>query len=295
MSRERDSSALRADAPLPVVRDVAALRRRLGEFRQAGETIALVPTMGALHEGHLALVRRARAACGHVVATLFVNPKQFDRAQDLQHYPRSEARDADLLAREGCSLLYAPTVAEMYPDDFATTISIAGLTGMMEGAHRPGHFDGVATVVAKLLLQSMPDIAFFGEKDYQQLQTIRRMVLDLDIPVAIEGVATVREPDGLALSSRNRNLTPAERRTAPLLARTLHDVAARLAGGDLDAGPVLQEGRDTLLRGGFDRVDYLELRDAQGLEELRRADRPARLLAAAWLGATRLIDNLPVD
>lgn len=295
MARDDDAGAWPREAPLPIVREVAALRTRMRRLRQRGETVGLVPTMGALHEGHLALVRRARAACDRVAATLFVNPKQFDRPDDLTRYPRSEARDADLLAADGCELLFAPPVEEMYPDGFATTVSVAGLSEMMEGVHRPGHFDGVATVVAKLLLQALPDIAFFGEKDYQQLQTIRRMVRDLDVPVAIEGVATVREADGLALSSRNRNLTPAQRRIAPLLARSLHDIAGRLAGGDVDAGPVLQQGRAALLDGGFDGVDYLELRDAASLELLHRADRPARLLAAAWLQPTRLIDNVAVE
>ncbi|RDD63075.1 pantoate--beta-alanine ligase [Ferruginivarius sediminum] len=282
-------------APLPIVRTVGALRTRIRGFRQAGETVALVPTMGALHEGHLELAHRAGAACDRVVATLFVNPKQFDRPDDLERYPRTEARDAELLAGAGCHLLFAPPAEEVYPDGFATTVSVAGVTGSMEGAHRPGHFDGVATVVTKLLLQGLPDIAFFGEKDYQQLQTIRRMVRDLDIPVAIEGVPTVREADGLALSSRNRNLTAEQRRIAPALAKTLYDIAARLSGGGVDAGLVLDEGREALLRAGFDSVDYLELRDSANLTPLAQADRPARLLAAAWLGHTRLIDNVPVE
>jgi len=281
-------------APLAIVRSVAALRERVRGFRQAGETVALVPTMGALHAGHLALVRRGRAACDRVVATLFVNPKQFDRPDDLAGYPRDEARDADSLAREGCHLLFAPSAAEMYPDGFASTVSVDGVSEPMEGVFRPGHFQGVATVVAKLLLQALPDLALFGEKDYQQLQTIRRMVRDLDIPVAIEGVPTVREADGLALSSRNQNLTPEQRRIAPALARALHDTAEHLAGGDIAAGPVLKDAIAQLKATGFDRVDYFDLRDAATLAELDRADRPARLLAAAWLGGTRLIDNVPV-
>lgn len=295
MSWRAETNASAEVAPLPIVRGVAALRTRIRAFRQAQESVALVPTMGALHDGHLELVRRAGAACDRVVTTLFVNPKQFDRPDDLSRYPRSEARDAELLAGAGCHLLFAPPAEEVYPDGFATTVSVGGVTDSMEGVFRPGHFEGVATVVAKLLLQALPDIAFFGEKDYQQLQTVRRMVRDLDIPVAIEGVATVREGDGLAMSSRNQNLSPEQRRIAPVLAKTLNDTAARLAGGGVDAGAVLEAATAALLRAGFDSVDYLELRDAVDLRSLEQADRPARLLVAAWLGQTRLIDNVPVE
>ena len=283
------------DMPLPVVRRVAALRGRVRAFQQAGEQVALVPTMGALHDGHLALVQRARAACDRVVASLFVNPRQFDRPDDLDAYPRDEVADAHALAREGCDLLFAPPPEEMYPSGFATTVRVGGVTDAMEGAHRPGHFDGVATVVTKLLLQALPDVAVFGEKDYQQLQTIRRLACDLDMPVAIEGVPTVRESDGLALSSRNRRLDPARRAVAPALARVLHDTAACFMEGT-EVGAALDAARAALCEAGFDAVDYIDLRDAESLAPLAAPpeQRPARLLAAAWLGDVRLIDNVPV-
>jgi len=278
---------------LAVARTVAALRERVCAFRERGETVGLVPTMGALHAGHLALVEAARRSCDRVVATLFVNPKQFDRADDLAHYPRDEGRDLELLAEAGADALFAPSGAEMYPGGFATTVSVAGVTETLEGAHRPGHFDGVTTVVTKLLLQSLPDRAFFGEKDYQQLVTIRHLVRDLCIPVAIEGVPIVREADGLALSSRNQRLTREQRGVAPELARVLGDSAGRLAAGGA-AETVLADGRQKLADAGFDGVDYLAFCDADDLTPLARADRPARLLAAAWLGPVRLIDNVPV-
>jgi len=279
---------------LAVKRTVAALREHVADYRRRGESVGLVPTMGALHAGHLALVEAARRQCDRVVATLFVNPKQFDRPDDLAHYPRDEGRDARLLDETGADLAFAPSGAEMYPDGFATTVSVGGVTEGLEGAHRPGHFDGVTTVVTKLLLQSLPDRAFFGEKDYQQLVTIRHLVRDLDIPVAIDGVPIVRESDGLALSSRNERLSADQRAVAPALARTLQDTAARLADGAADAGPVLAEGKRKLRDAGFDGVDYLALCDARDLTPLTRADRPARLLAAAWLGPVRLIDNIAV-
>ncbi|SDG33460.1 pantothenate synthetase [Limimonas halophila] len=279
---------------LAVARTVAALREHVAAYRRRGESVGLVPTMGALHAGHLALVEAARRQCDRVVATLFVNPKQFDRPDDLTHYPRDEGRDARLLDEAGADLLFAPSGAEMYPDGFATTVCVGGVTDSLEGAHRPGHFDGVTTVVTKLLLQSLPDRAFFGEKDYQQLVTVRRLARDLDIPVTIEGVPIVREGDGLALSSRNQRLTADQRAVAPTLARVLRDSAARLADGTADADAVLDGGRRTLLNAGFDAVDYLALCDARDLTPLARADRPARLLAAAWLGPVRLIDNIAV-
>lgn len=281
---------------LPIVREVAALRRHVAELRAAeGAEIGLVPTMGALHQGHMALLRAARQSGARPVATLFVNPKQFERPDDLDIYPRGEAEDAAMLAAEGCALLFAPNVAEMYPEGFATSVHVGGVSEPMEGASRPGHFQGVATVVAKLLLQCLPDRAYFGEKDFQQLQTVRRMVRDLDIPVEIVGVETVREADGLALSSRNRNLTPAQRLIAPALARTLFATAERLSQGE-PASQALAEGRRRLLEAGFERVDYLEFRDSATLAPLERiGDRPARLLTAAWLGHTRLIDNVAVE
>jgi pantoate--beta-alanine ligase len=276
------------------LRTVAELRRRVRGFRQAGETVALVPTMGALHEGHLALVRHAIARSDRTVVSVFVNPKQFDRPDDLARYPRSLAEDRAKLAAEGADVLFAPDGAEMYPPDFATTVEVAGVTEELEGAHRPGHFRGVATVVTKLLLQAEPDCAVFGEKDYQQLVAVRQLVRDLDIPVDILGVPTVRESDGLALSSRNAHLSSEARAKAPELAAVLHEAADRLAYGRAEAAPVLADGRQRLAAAGFAQVDYLALRSAADLAPLARADRPARLLAAAWLDGVRLIDNLPV-
>jgi len=250
--------------------------------------------MGAIHAGHLALVERARELCDRVVVSVFVNPKQFDRAGDLDAYPRMEARDAATLADAGADLMYAPTPAVMYPDGFATTVRVVGVTEMLEGPSRPGHFEGVATVVTKLLLQALPGDAFFGEKDYQQLAVVRRLVADLDIPVRVHGVPIVREADGLALSSRNQNLTPAQRDIAPALAAALRRAAARLTAGE-DATTVLVDAADAVRAAGFERVDYLELRDAANLAPLTRADRAGRLLAAAWLGPVRLIDNIAVE
>jgi pantoate--beta-alanine ligase len=287
-----DSSSQKT-AP-PTVRRVAALRRAVSEWRRAGETIGLVPTMGALHEGHLALVRQARRDNDRVVATLFVNPAQFNDADDLESYPRDEADDARKFAAEGVDLLFAPPVAEVYPPGFATKVSVPELTGCLCGLARPGHMDGVATVVAKLLNQALPDVAYFGEKDYQQLQVIRRMAADLDIPVRIAGVPTVREPDGLALSSRNFLLPPAERGRAPALYRVLCETAERLAGGGQTAEPLLAEGRRALAAAGFEPIDYLDLRAEDDLKALERAERPSRLFAAAWLGPVRLIDNVAV-
>ena len=279
---------------LPIVRTVAGLRAVIAGWRRAGDTVALVPTMGYLHEGHLALVRRGRELATRTVATLFVNPTQFAPTEDLARYPRDEAGDAAKLAGAGCDLLFAPDVAEMYPPGFATSVVVGGVSQGLCGAIRPQFFGGVALVVTKLLLQALPDVAVFGEKDYQQLQVIRRFVRDLDIPVRIEGAPTVREADGLALSSRNSYLTPAERAAAPAFNRALMWAAGELAGGGREAGPVLAEVRARMLAAGFAGVDYVELRDAETLEPLERAAGPARLLAAAWLGTARLIDNIPV-
>jgi pantoate--beta-alanine ligase len=278
---------------LDKVRTVADLRRKVSGWRAAGHGVALVPTMGALHAGHLALVARGRALADRVVASLFVNPTQFGPNEDVALYPRDEAADAALLAAAGCDLLYAPDVAEMYAPGFATSVKVGPLAERQCGPFRPGHFEGVATVVTKLLLQAAPDVACFGEKDYQQLQVVRRLVRDLDIPVRIEGVPTVREADGLALSSRNAYLSAEERRVAPMLHRVLADVAARLRGGAVPAAAVAQ-GHAALAAAGFTRVDYLDLADAETLAPALRLDRPARLIAAAWLGRTRLIDNLAV-
>jgi pantoate--beta-alanine ligase len=278
---------------VPIVRTVAALRETVKEWRRAGARIAVVPTMGALHEGHLSLVRAALDQADRVIVTLFVNPKQFNSAADLAAYPRTEDADAEKLAPLGTHLLYVPDGTEMYPDGFSTTVSVAGVSEGLCGAFRPGHFDGVATVVAKLFLQTGADLAFFGEKDFQQLHVVRRMARDLDIPIAVVGRPTVRETDGLALSSRNVRLSPAERQAAPGLAAALFGAAGRLAAGE-PAEPTLAGTRETILGAGFREVEYLELRSAEDLKPLQAADRPARLLVAAWLGQTRLIDNVEV-
>lgn len=278
---------------LQIARAVADLRDRVRAWRGAGQTVALIPTMGALHDGHLALVRAAQAACDRTVATLFVNPTQFGEGEDFDSYPRSEAADAAKLDAVGADLLFAPPVAEMYPEGFATKVTVAGVSAGLCGAGRPGHFDGVATVVTKLLLQALPDIAFFGEKDFQQICVIRRFVRDLDIPVEIRGVPTVREADGLALSSRNAYLNADERAVAPALYRTLAETAGALAEG-APAAETLDRAKADLAEAGFDSVEYMEFRAADDLAPLDRADRPGRLLAAARLGRTRLIDNVPV-
>jgi pantoate--beta-alanine ligase len=277
-----------------ILRAVAALRAQVAAWRSEGQVVALVPTMGALHSGHLTLVHNALALCTRVVVTIFVNPAQFGPNEDFARYPRQESVDAGLAGQAGAHLIYAPGAEEMYPDGFRTTVGVGGPLGqVLDAAHRPGHFEGVATVVAKLLLQALPDAAFFGEKDWQQLQVIRRMTTDLDIPVRIHGVPTVREPDGLALSSRNTYLTTAERASAASLPHILHDTAVQIAAG-APVEPALASARARLLRAGFEAVDYVELADPTTLAPLRRADRPGRLLAAARIGRTRLIDNLAV-
>lgn len=278
---------------VPIVRTVAELRRTVSEWRAEGHRVAVVPTMGALHEGHLSLVRAALAEAQRVIVTLFVNPKQFNSAADLAAYPRTEVEDAAKLGPVGAHLLYCPDGDAMYPPGFSTTVSVAGVSEGLCGAFRPGHFDGVSTVVAKLFLQTGADLAFFGEKDYQQLQVVRRLAVDLDIPIRIIGCPTIREADGLALSSRNVRLAPEERAIAPALARVLSAMAGKIASG-APAAPVLADGRAELLAAGYREVEYLELRAADDLSPLSDATRPARLLAAAWLGETRLIDNVPV-
>lgn len=275
---------------LAVIRTVAELRRTVAGWRRGGDTVGLVPTMGALHRGHLSLVEAARAACTRCIATIFVNPKQFGPREDFARYPRQEEADRALLERSGCDALFAPGVGEIYPGGFASAVTVTGITGRWEGEARPGHFAGVATVVAKLLLQAMADKAFFGEKDYQQLLAVTRMARDLDIPVAIVGCPTVRETDGLALSSRNAYLTPDERQAAPALYRTLTAIAAEAAKGG-PVAPALEAGKHSLLAAGFAAIDYLAIVDAASLEPLAQRDRPARVLAAARLGAVRLIDN----
>jgi pantoate--beta-alanine ligase len=276
-----------------IVHTVAELRTRVQSWRQSGAGVALVPTMGALHEGHLTLVRAARKRCDRVCVTLFVNPTQFGPNEDYTVYPRDEAGDAAKLCGLA-DLLYAPAVEEMYPEGALTRVSVPGLGEMLEGEHRPGFFTGVVTVVGKLLLQALPDVAMFGEKDYQQLLVVRRMAADLWIPVRIDSVPTVREPDGLALSSRNAYLSTEQREIAPALHRTIAAVAAGVAAG---ADPIerAEWGEAELLRAGFTSIDYVAVRDAETLLPLAGPARPGRVLAAARLGGTRLIDNVPVS
>ncbi|MBX6322474.1 MAG: pantoate--beta-alanine ligase [Rhodospirillaceae bacterium] len=279
---------------LAVVRSVAELRALVGGWRRAGLSVGLVPTMGALHEGHLVLVRRAMAENARTMATLFVNPRQFGPGEDFATYPRDEAADVAALERVGAHALYAPPVGEMYPPGFATTVSVSGVSERLCGPFRPGHFAGVATVVTKLLLQAAPDAAYFGEKDYQQLLVVQRLARDLDLPVRIVGVPTVREPDGLALSSRNRYLTPQERARAAALPRVLRGLVEALAAGCTSIAAGVADARAALLAAGFDRLDYLEVADAETLEPAVTLARPARAFAAAWIGRTRLIDNMPI-
>ena len=279
---------------MQVDRTIADLRGHVASWRQSGERIGLVPTMGALHDGHLALVRAARAGCDRVVVSIFVNPRQFAPSEDLGSYPRREAADLDMLRAARVDLAFVPGAQDIYPPDFSTTIQVGGLTEGLCGAHRAGHFDGVATVVAKLLIQSLPDAAYFGEKDYQQLMVVRRLARDLDIPARIEGVPTFRESDGLAMSSRNAYLTPEERRTAPTLARTLGSVAAAVARDPSAVAHALARGRRELESVGF-TVEYLEIREAESLAPVTaKVTAPSRVFAAALLGRTRLIDNMPI-
>jgi pantoate--beta-alanine ligase len=276
-----------------IVRDIETLRQAMAELREGGGTIGFVPTMGALHAGHMALVAEGKRHADHVVVSIFVNPKQFAANEDLSTYPRREAADTRMLEEGGCALLWAPEVVAMYPEGFATNVGVAGLSDDLDGAARPGHFDGVATVVLKLLNQVRPAVALFGEKDYQQLAIIRRMVRDLDLPVAILGVPTQRDADGLALSSRNVYLGEEERRAARALPRALGEAAsAILQGGAVEEA--LAAAREKLAKAGFDPIDYVALRDAETLDPVVILERSARLLAAARIGRTRLIDNLPV-
>ena len=279
---------------MQTVRQLEVLREAIAAWRQAGERIALVPTMGALHDGHMALVDAARRAANREVVSIFVNPKQFGAGEDLAKYPRKEAADSRMLSGAGVDLLWMPPVEMVYPDGFATNVSVSGVSEVLEGAHRPGHFDGVATVVAKLFNQVQPDIAFFGEKDWQQLAVIRRMTLDLNLPVEIQSVLTQRDDDGLALSSRNAYLMPEERAKAVALPRALGAAGKAIAEGS-DVEAALAQARETLGAAGFE-IDYVALADAGTLEPVTAPapDRPLRLLAAARIGATRLIDNIAI-
>ncbi|GGB40457.1 pantothenate synthetase [Tistrella bauzanensis] len=287
--------------PIDVVHDRADLRGRVGRWRRRDQRVALVPTMGALHDGHLSLVDLARGAADRVVVSIFVNPTQFGPGEDFERYPRDDAGDIAKLARAGADLVWMPRVTDMYRPDAATTVHVDGLTDGLCGPLRPGHFDGVATVVAKLLIGCAPDVAVFGEKDWQQLQVIRRMAADLDLPVTIIGAPTSREPSGLARSSRNVYLSAGERPAAEALNQVLTDVAGRLTAADIDdtaAVPAaIAAGIARLQALGYQQIQYLQLVDATTLVPLTLpppAGRPARLLVAAILGTTRLIDNIPV-
>ncbi|MBC7102552.1 MAG: pantoate--beta-alanine ligase [Parvibaculum sp.] len=283
-----------ASYKIPVARSAADLREAVAAWRKEGLSVALVPTMGALHEGHLSLIDLARTKADRVVVSIFVNPTQFAPNEDFSAYPRTEAADAAKLEGQA-DLIFAPDAADMYPEGFSTTISLTGVTEPLEGTFRPTHFAGVATVVAKLILRAMPDIAIFGEKDWQQLMVIRRMVADLDIPVEILGGPIMREADGLAMSSRNVYLSPEERKAAGQLNVILRETAANVANGT-PISEASAEGSKRILALGFDKLDYLEVRDATSLAAFpdNKPAGPARILVAAKIGRTRLIDNMPV-
>ncbi|NOR30433.1 MAG: pantoate--beta-alanine ligase [Sulfitobacter sp.] len=277
----------------PIETTLAGLRARTTAWRKAGETIGVVPTMGALHQGHLSLARAARDTCDRVIVTIFVNPKQFNNPEDLENYPRTEQDDAKKLESIGVDVIYVPDGAQMYPDGFATNVSVGGLTDMLCGAHRPGHFDGVATVVSKLFLQTSADKAFFGEKDYQQLQIVRRMAADLDIPIEVIGCPTIREVDGLAMSSRNLLLSDRARAKAAALPDVMEDMRVALAKGAL-MSDIVDVAKAKIIAAGFNEVEYLELRESDQLKPLNKANANSRLFAAAWLAGVRLIDNVGV-
>lgn len=274
-----------------IIRSVAELRVLVRAWKAAGEAVGVVPTMGALHDGHLSLARAAKAECERVIVTIFVNPKQFNNPDDLKKYPRTEEADAALLRTVGVDVIFAPLPDEVYPPGFATVVSVSGVAEPLEGALRPGHFDGVATVVSKLFGMTMADRAYFGQKDWQQLQVVKRLVRDLNIPVWIVGCETIRETDGLAMSSRNARLDTAARAKAPALYAAMMQAAQAVRSGQAGA---LEACAAEVLAAGFDSVEYIELRDASTLGPAEGMDRPLRLLAAAWLGGVRLIDNIPV-
>ena len=278
---------------IQIVRTLSALQEITREWRTANKKISVVPTMGALHEGHLSLVGEAKSISDRVIVTLFVNPTQFNNTKDLQSYPRSEEDDIKKLESFNIDLLYAPENKEIYPNGFATQISVSGVSEGLCGNYRPGHFDAVATVVAKLLIQTSADMALFGEKDFQQLHVIKRMAKDLDIPVRIVGCKTIRESDYLAISSRNLLLSDQDRRRAPILAKTLMDAAKRIEGGE-PQNNVLKDSIDILGNSGFKNIEYIELRAESDLKVLDVVDEPARILASIYLGNVRLIDNVKV-
>ncbi len=276
-----------------IIRTLVELRSKVAGWKAAGESVAVVPTMGALHQGHLSLVRAAKEACDRVIVTIFINPKQFNNPEDYKNYPRTEEEDARKLIALKADVVYVPDGEQMYPNGFATTESVEGMTQGLCGAHRAGHFDGVATIVTKLFTQTHADKAFFGEKDYQQLQVVTRLARDLDLPIEVIGCPTIREEDGLAMSSRNLLLSDRARTWAPELHRAMEEMSeGLLAGGDLETLRAAAVSR--VERAGFTQVEYLDLRSADQLELMTTPNRPARLLAAAWLAGVRLIDNIAV-
>ena len=277
----------------PIIRSKAALQQMTRGWRRAGEVIGVVPTMGALHQGHLSLVRAAKAGADRVIVTIFVNPKQFNDPKDLENYPRTEEEDARKLIPFEVDAIYCPDPDQIYPDGFVTTVSVGGVADELEGAFRPGHFDGVATVVTKLFTQTMADRAWFGEKDYQQLQVVTRLSADLDLGTEVVGCPTIREEDGLALSSRNLLLSDRARIKAPALNAAMERAAARIGAGE-PVAQVLAEASAEVERAGFNAVEYMELRDSETLKPVEVLNRPARLLAAAQLAGVRLIDNIAV-
>ena len=276
-----------------ILRTVAELRALVRGWKAAGEVVGVVPTMGALHDGHLSLARAAKAECERVIVTIFVNPMQFNNPEDLKKYPRILEADAALVATVGVDTIFAPAAEEVYPDGFATTVTVTGVSQPLEGALRPGHFEGVATVVAKLFGMTMADRGYFGQKDWQQLQVVTRLVLDLNIPVWIVGCETIREADGLAMSSRNARLDDAARAKAPVLFAAMTRAVADIRAGQSDR-MAIREAAEAVRAAGFDRVEYIELRDAGTLMPSDDPTRPRRMLAAAWLGGVRLIDNIAV-
>jgi pantoate--beta-alanine ligase len=278
---------------LDIVRTVAELRERVGAWRKENQSVALIPTMGSLHAGHLSLMRLGREQSDKVIATIFVNPLQFAPSEDFETYPREENDDVRKLIDEKVDLLFAPDIKEMYQTGATTTINVGGLTASLCAVSRPGFFNGVATVVTKLLLQALPDVAIFGEKDYQQLLVIKRLVTDLDIPVKIIGGPTIREIDGLALSSRNVYLDPKARSIAPAIYKVLNRYATAISRGD-NIEKCLKLAKKDVQEAGFGKIDYLDLRNEQTLQRCTTKEEPGRLFAAIWLGSTRLIDNISV-
>ena len=276
-----------------ILKTVADLKSVARGWRAKGEVIGVVPTMGALHDGHLSLARRARAECDRVITTIFVNPKQFNNPDDLKKYPRTLEADAVLLSGVPVDVVFAPGVEEVYPDGFITTVSVGGVSEPLEGRMRPGHFDGVATVVTKLFGMTEADRGYFGQKDWQQLQVVLRLVRDLNLPVEVVGCETIREADGLAMSSRNVRLTPEGRAVAGVLYAAVTVAAEEIRAGQSDR-MAIREAAEKLRAAGFERVEYIELRDAETLMPSDDPRRPRRMLAAAWLDGVRLIDNIPV-